>query len=59
MKKYKAYIAANKDTKAFDFALGTTKKSAIARVKRQNSPDWKDCLVWCVYVHENGEEEKV
>ena len=43
MKKYKAYIAANKDTKAFDFALGTTKKSAIARVKRQNSPDWKDC----------------
>ena len=59
MKKYKAYIAANRDTKAFDHALGTTKKSAIAQVKRQNSPDWKDCFVWCVYVHENGDEEKI
>lgn len=58
-KNYKAYISANTESKAFDFAYGTTAKSAIAQVKRQNSPDWKDCIVWAVYVHENGQEEKV
>ena len=45
-KPFKAYIAANKYTKAFDFAYGETESSAIAAVKRKNSPDWKDCIVW-------------
>jgi hypothetical protein len=46
--KYKAYIAANKHTPFFDSAVGKTEKSAIAAVKRKNSPDWKDCFVWVV-----------
>lgn len=45
-KMYAAYIAANKYTKAFDVAYGNTEASAIAAVKRKNSPDWKDCFIW-------------
>jgi hypothetical protein len=44
--KYKAYIAANRYTKAFDTAYGATSSSAKGAVKRKNSPDWKDCYVW-------------
>lgn len=57
-KNYKAYIAGTKESKPFDSAMGKTEQSAIAAVKRQNSPDWKDCFVWCVYVHADGQEEK-
>jgi len=56
---YKAYIAANRESEAFDFAYGKTATNAIAAVKRQNSPDWQDCVIWAVYVHENGQEEKL
>jgi len=56
-KNYKAYIAANKYSDAFDSAMGQTAASAMAAVKRQNSPDWQDCYVWCVYVHKDGQEE--
>ena len=56
---FKAYIASNPETKAFDFATGKTAKSAIATVKRRNSPDWKDCCVWCVFIHPDGQEEKI
>jgi hypothetical protein len=45
-KNFIAYIAGNKYTKAFDTARGVTAKSAIAKVKQRNSPDWKDCVVW-------------
>ena len=57
--EYKAYIAANPYTKAFDFAYGKTAKSAAAAVKRKNSPDWKDCIVWVAYIHidPDGEEK--
>lgn len=56
--KYKAYIAANEHTQAFDFAYGETAKSASSAVKRKNSPDWKDCIVWVVFIHNDpyGEE---
>jgi len=57
--EYKAYIAGNKYTPAFDHAYGKTTESAIAAVKRKNSPDWKDCTVWVVRVHEDGQEEKL
>lgn len=56
-KNYKAYISANKETKPFDSAMGVTEKSAIAAVKRANSPDWQDCVTWVVYVHDDGQEE--
>jgi len=56
---YKAYIAANKETKAFDSAYGETPQKAIAAVKRKNSTDWKDCHVWSVFVYEDGQEERV
>lgn len=55
--KYKAYIAANRYSKAFDHAYGETGKSAIIQVKRQNSPDWKDCHVWCVELLPGGERK--
>jgi len=58
-KNYKAYIASTNESKAFDSAFGKTKESAIAAIKRLNSPDWKDCYVWCVYVHADGKEEKI
>ncbi len=45
---YKAYIAGNRHTKAFDFAHGKTIEAAIAAVKRKNSPDWRDCCIWAV-----------
>jgi len=47
---YKAYIAANKYTKAFDTAFGKTATSAIGAVKRKNCPDWRDCYVWVVQI---------
>lgn len=59
MKNYKAYIAANECTQAFDFAFGKTKESAIAAVKRKNSRCWEDCIVWAVFVHPDGQEEKI
>ena len=59
VKNYKAYIAGTNESKDFDSAFGKTKESAIATVKRRNSPSWKDCCVWCVYVHEDGQEEKL
>jgi len=58
-KNYKAYIAGTKESIAFDSATGKTKESAIAAIKRRNSPDWKDCVTWCVYVHADGREEKI
>ena len=55
-KIYKAYIAANKYSEAFDHAYGRTEASAKAAVKRKNSPDWKDCHVWVrVCITEGGE----
>ena len=58
-KIYKAYIAGNVHTKAFDSCMGKTPESAIAAVRRKNSPDWKDCVVWTVIVSPNGGEFKV
>lgn len=57
MKKYKAYIASNGHSQAFDNAAGKTAKSALAAIKRKNSPDWRDCCTWVVLIRENGEEK--
>lgn len=49
------YIAANKFSPAFDSvscSLFDVKK-AITKLKRRNSPDWKDCVIW--YVTDFGE----
>ena len=58
-KNYKAYIAGSKESRAFDSAMGKTASSAIAAVKRRNSPSWPDCYIWCVYIHKDGQEEKL
>jgi len=58
-KKYKAYIASTKESWAFDSAMGKTAESAMAAVKRRNSPSWHDCHIWAVYVHQNEIEEKI
>lgn len=57
-KNYKAYIAGTRESKAFDCAYGITAKSAICAIKRRNR-EWRDCVVWSVYVHEDGQEEKI
>lgn len=59
IKNYKAYIAENKHSYAFDSATEKTAAAAIASVKRKNSPDWKDCCVWAVAVYENGQEDQI
>jgi hypothetical protein len=58
-KNYKAYVAANKETTAFDSIMGKTEKSAMAAAKRKYSKDAKDLYFWVVYVYENGQEEKI
>jgi len=45
---YTAYIAGNKHSAAFDSATGKTVSSAVAAVKRKNSPDWQDCCIWII-----------
>ena len=54
---YRAYIAANNDTPAFDFCDSETRQGAKAAVKRRNSPDWRDCVVWSVYIMPGGIEQ--
>ena len=56
-KNYKAYISGTRESKAFDYSYGVTRETAIAAVKRKNSPDWQDCYIWVVYKHEDGQEE--
>ena len=58
-KRYKAYIAANRDSEAFDSCMGVTPESATRSIKRKNSPGFKDCFIWVVYIHLSGEEEKI
>jgi len=57
-KSYKAYIASNKDTVAFDSVISSTPKKAIGIIKRRNK-GWRDCCIWVVYLHNNGEEQKI
>lgn len=59
LKPYKAYVAANKETNAFDSIMGKTAKSAIASAKRKYGKNAKDLHFWVVCVHENGQEEKM
>jgi len=54
---YKAYISGTKESRAFDSAYGVTPRGAISAVKRRNSPDWKDCHVWCVELLPGGERK--
>jgi hypothetical protein len=58
-KKFKSYIAQNRHTPAFGEARGKTSKAALASVKRKYKKDWRDYVLWTVYVHDNGEEERV
>jgi hypothetical protein len=55
---YKAYIAGNVYSEAFDHAYGKSRRGAIAQVKRQNTGSWQDCFVWSVAVHADGQEER-
>lgn len=51
---YRALISGSNETKFFDFAHGKTPQSAIAAIKRKNSPDWQDCTIWVQTLTENG-----
>ena len=59
MKGYRAYIAANAHTPAFDSEINQSKMRAVKILKSRNSPDWKDCTVWVVAILNNNEEFKV
>ena len=52
---YRALKAGNRESNYFDFANGKTPQTAIAAVKRKNSPDWQDCNIWVQVLMENGE----
>jgi hypothetical protein len=56
---YKSYIADGPHSSAFDSATGRTPDSARAAVKRRNSPDWRDCVVWVVEVYGDGQERMI
>ena len=43
---YKAFVAGNKETPAFDYGYGKTEKSAIAALKRKYSKDKEDLFFW-------------
>lgn len=45
-KNYTAYIAGTRYSVAFDEAKGITAESAVAAIKRKNSPYWHDCVIW-------------
>ena len=57
-KNFKAYVASNIYTKAFDSCRGYSARSAIAALKRKYSANKKDYVFWAVYVYPNGGEEK-
>jgi hypothetical protein len=57
-KPYKAYIAANEYTPAIGSALSTTREGAIRNVKARYS-EHEELYMWVVYVHDNGQEEKI
>lgn len=54
-KPYKAYIAANPYSVAFDSAYGTTTGRAIGALKRKTGRDWVDCYIWVEQLQDNGE----
>ena len=58
-KRYKAYIAGNRYSEAFDSCMGITPEDATRAIKRKTRPDYKDCYIWVVYIHLSGEEEKI
>jgi hypothetical protein len=55
-KPWIAFIAANNYTPAFDSTRGKTEITAIAAIKRKNSPDWKDCTIFTKYDSEKYSE---
>ena len=59
MKSYKCYIAENKHTTAFDSVTGKTDKSAMAAAKRKYSKNKNHLCFWVVYVHKDGQEQKL
>ena len=57
--KFKAYVAANEETPAFDCVFSQSKDSGEKELRTRIGKDAKDLFFWTVYVHENGEEEKL
>lgn len=57
--KYKSYVAANKESHAFDHEYSNTEAGAENTLRKRIGPDEKDLFFWTVFVHENGDEEKL
>lgn len=57
--EHKAYVAENRESQAFDCIYSQTKDEAEKELKAKVGEDAKDLFFWTVYVHENGEEEKL
>ena len=56
---FKAYIATNQYTKAFDQSrLFKKPESAMRSIKARNPRGWRDCCVWVVYVNADGSEQR-
>jgi len=57
--KYRAYVAENRESQAFDCVYSQTAHEAEKELKAKIGEEEKDLFFWTVYVHENGEEEKL
>lgn len=59
MNNYKVYISANENSNAFDSVTASSQSGAMGKAKKTYRKNQKDLVFWCVYVHENGQEEKI
>jgi hypothetical protein len=53
-KDYRALIASNKYSQAFDVVYSSTPGNAIGSLKRKYR-DWTDCCIWIERKQNNGE----
>lgn len=56
--KYKAYVAENRESQAFDCMHSQTKDDAEKELRAKIGEDGKDLFFWSVFVHPNGDEER-
>lgn len=56
---HKCYVAANIESPAFDYAYSISQEDAEKSLKNKIGNDSSDLLFWTVFVHPDGEEEKL
>ena len=57
--KFKAYVAANEETPAFDCIYSQTESGAEKELREKIGKYANSLFFWTVFVHETGQEEKL